>query len=286
LLLLLFLRFKRPCSHFFFFVFLFFFLLLNLPKLAAPLVLLLVAFPSLSVFRLTTIAFYLFIFHQKSPPISIAHGSAGASGDSDSDSDASGSDDPNAPVAASRQQAVEHCAQGLTGRIDLRGEDRWAEGNDRRKLTEVPAAVFDDAVGHVRTLLLGGNKLAAVSPRLAELAGSLVRLDLSDNGLTEFPAAVCELTGLRTLELYKNKIKTVPDAIAKLTALRSLNLFNNNIMKLNNAVSSLTELRELNVSSNRLITLPSLKSLTKSVVRGGSGMLFAVGVLFLLCSLL
>jgi len=80
-------------------------------------------------------------------------------------------------------------------------------------------------------------------------------LDVSDNALTEVPAAIGGAADLEELLLFKNKIKTVDKAIGSLGKLTTLNLFNNVCMKVPPEIGQLGALEELNMAANKMMML-------------------------------
>jgi Leucine-rich repeat (LRR) protein len=65
----------------------------------------------------------------------------------------------------------------------------------------------------VQYLYLGGNNLEELDPRIFESYPSLSWLDVRDNRLTSFPAAVKEHPGLKTLLLGGNYLRALPNEL-------------------------------------------------------------------------
>ena len=96
------------------------------------------------------------------------------------------------------------------------------------------------------------------SPILAafpDIPAGTASLDVSDNALTEVPAAIGGAADLEELLLFKNKIKTVDKAIGSLGKLTTLNLFNNVCMKVPPEIGQLGALEELNMAANKMMML-------------------------------
>ncbi len=80
------------------------------------------------------------------------------------------------------------------------------------------------------------------------------RLDLSHNGLSDFPMEILQFTNLQTLNLSNNGIEKIPAEISKLSKLQRLNLATNGLKKLPAELSSLKHLKLLDVSQNQFLT--------------------------------
>lgn len=79
------------------------------------------------------------------------------------------------------------------------------------------------------------------------------RLDLSHNGLAEFPMEIVKFTNLQSLNLSNNGIEQVPSDIGRLTKLQKLNLSTNGLKKLPVEIASLKHLKMLDVSQNQFL---------------------------------
>ncbi|KAG5360530.1 Adenylate cyclase [Yarrowia sp. B02] len=110
------------------------------------------------------------------------------------------------------------------------------------------------------TLDLSCNQLTRINNNVA-LLKQLRRLSLSNNNVTDFPMAVCNLPNLIELDLSFNRLSSVPASISKLVNLERLVLNNNYISKLPNDIKSLVQLKELDVRYNRLNNVDALSSL-------------------------
>jgi Leucine-rich repeat (LRR) protein len=83
----------------------------------------------------------------------------------------------------------------------------------------------------LQDLFLGGNKLTALPPEMANLS-NLRKLALSANPQLNFAAAfsiLSSLTKLQTLNLSGNQLETIPPEIAKLSMLEVLVLSGNKL---------------------------------------------------------
>ena len=85
------------------------------------------------------------------------------------------------------------------------------------------------------------------------------RLDLSHNGLVEFPAEILRLPNLQSLNLSNNGIETLPTDIVKLHKLQHLNLSTNGLKKLPAEIASLRYLKKLDISQNQFLNSELLR---------------------------
>ena len=83
-----------------------------------------------------------------------------------------------------------------------------------------------------------------------------VRLDLSEQGITELPPEIGKLCDLRELILIRNQLNCVPSEIGLLCSLRKLSLYENRLNNLPSEIGQLKVLQRLVLSKNNLITLP------------------------------
>ncbi len=150
--------------------------------------------------------------------------------------------------------------------LDLSND--W-EADDKEKLTEIPAEVFD--FDWLQVLNLSFNEITTLPDPLASLQ-NLTILNLSFNGITTLPDAIASLQNLTYLNLGNNKISILPDAIASLQNLTELDLSHNQITTLPDAIAHLQNLTILNLSFNGITTLPdaiaSLQNLTTLYLGG------------------
>lgn len=133
---------------------------------------------------------------------------------------------------------------GPTPRVDL----------SKKQLTAVPEEQLGAAT---KTLLLHDNLLKSVPASLSSAVAQLVVLYLSNNRLSAWPEAVCELKRLEKLHLEHNLLTVVPESIARLApTLRKLYLNNNKIQHVANAIGELGLLTHLALHCNLLVALP------------------------------
>lgn len=158
----------------------------------------------------------------------------------------------------------------LSGRLSSEGSvgRSWALGSLRQ-------------LRHLRVLVIRGM-LQRIPGELNEVAGSLVRLEINNEGtrllvltglkrmvdLTELrlqdcqlerlPSALLALTSLRTLDLQHNKLRTLEEllSLAHLRRLSSLKLAYNRVLVLPASVAVLRGLVLLDLSNNQLQSLP------------------------------
>ncbi len=92
-------------------------------------------------------------------------------------------------------------------------------------------------------------------------------LDLSRNGLKEFPIQIASFPNLKELYLSHNKIDEIPAEICRLSKLEVLDVSVNKLTTLPHQIGGLSLLRELLLFRNKISILPPsigmLKSLTK-----------------------
>lgn len=85
--------------------------------------------------------------------------------------------------------------------------------------------------------------------------GSVV--NLSKQGLTEFPESVFDDTLIKTLRLFGNQLDSIPSRIGELSQLESLYLGRNKITTLPPEIGNLKKLKILSLQYNELVELPA-----------------------------
>jgi signal transduction histidine kinase len=97
------------------------------------------------------------------------------------------------------------------------------------------------------------------------------KLNLSDQGLTEFPRAVFDLPNLQMLMLNDNRLSALPADLGRLSKLSEIELNRNAFVEFPRELLDLVTLNELELSGNRITELPAditrLISLTELEVR-------------------
>ncbi|XP_060464129.1 leucine-rich repeat-containing protein 26 [Panthera onca] len=124
----------------------------------------------------------------------------------------------------------------------------------RRALPAVPAGLSR----RVRALLLDHNRVRALPPGAFVGAGTLLRLDLRENGLRRVHArAFWSLGALQQLDLSANQLEALaPGTFSPLRALRSLSLAGNRLARLEPAaLGALPLLYALSLQDNELPAL-------------------------------
>lgn len=138
----------------------------------------------------------------------------------------------------------EACARAPGGLVNCSG----------RALPAVPAGLSRG----VRALLLDHNRVRALPPGAFVGAGTLLRLDLRENGLRWVHArAFWSLGALQQLDLSDNLLEALaPGTFSPLRALRSLSLAGNRLARLEPAaLGALPLLRALSLRDNQLSAL-------------------------------
>jgi hypothetical protein len=115
-------------------------------------------------------------------------------------------------------------------------------------LTTAPAALA--SVAGLAILDLGENQLTAFPD--PALIPNVTTLYLSDNALTELPAAVASLTKLTYLNLDRNQLAALPPEIGSLTGLAYLRLNGNKLTALPESLGQLKNLKRLYLKGNPL----------------------------------
>ena len=118
---------------------------------------------------------------------------------------------------------------------------------------------------NILKLNLYNNKLAQFPEAISNFK-NLIFMDLSSNKLTSLSQAIGNNTKLKGLNLNKNQLTTLPDGIGKLKHLQHLFLRNNNLKNIPAAIGNLHSLVELDLAFNELTSMPgeivTLKKLT------------------------
>ncbi|KCZ78721.1 hypothetical protein H311_00241, partial [Anncaliia algerae PRA109] len=94
------------------------------------------------------------------------------------------------------------------------------------------------------------NKIKYISPSIQYLV-NLVKLDLSNNCITELPNEICKLRNLTWLNISHNKLRQLPFSFGDLNKLEELGLGKNLLESLPN-LNNLSQLRILSLFSNKL----------------------------------
>jgi Leucine-rich repeat (LRR) protein len=119
--------------------------------------------------------------------------------------------------------------------------------------TPAPAAAGQPGA---TSLSLAGLGLTSLPEYLADLAGTLLELDLSDNLIEHLPDWLGRFDQLRTLDLSRNHLATVPPSIKGLSRLTRLGLADNRLIELPAELGALRQLNHLDVSGNRHLMVP------------------------------
>ncbi|CAH1251192.1 LRRIQ4 [Branchiostoma lanceolatum] len=87
-------------------------------------------------------------------------------------------------------------------------------------------------------------------------ADGLLKLDLSNQGLTSIPEEVFDITDLEVLDVSNNKLTCIPEAIGRLQKLARLDADCNLLTSLPQAISTLQQLTHLYIYDNQLTEVP------------------------------
>jgi internalin A len=109
-------------------------------------------------------------------------------------------------------------------------------------------------------LVLGGNKINSISPKLSNLE-ELVLLYLNQMPLTKLPSSIGKLKKLEVLSLSNNafpeqRIRNFPKSMTNLKNIKNLDLSELRLKKFPQWICSLTALEVLDLRGNEITTLP------------------------------
>ncbi|XP_015257830.1 PREDICTED: leucine-rich repeat serine/threonine-protein kinase 2 isoform X2 [Cyprinodon variegatus] len=141
---------------------------------------------------------------------------------------------------------------------------RFVRTNSKSVLYGENSAALPKEKERIRLLDLSGNELGSLSclqddAFVQQQLWHVIRLDLSNNGLPEFPSAICQsLSSLTRLDLQGNQLQSLPDGLLALPSLRMLNVSRNLIGPVLSFHPAVTcpSLRQLNLSFNKITTFP------------------------------
>ncbi|XP_057548888.1 plant intracellular Ras-group-related LRR protein 8 isoform X1 [Amaranthus tricolor] len=195
----------------------------------------------------------------------------------------------NAPVVSNYQKIVEKINKdkvkfGAPVAVNKTRIERWkiigVIGLSESQLKAIPDEVWDCG-SSARVLDLSKNSISEISVKIScmknlqklilnandisddsiswqglnELKG-LTYLCLSQNCLTNLPAALGALTSLEQLLVAGNKLESLPIEFGQLTKLQILKVNNNRISTLPSCIGDCSALIEVDISSNLLVELP------------------------------
>lgn len=139
----------------------------------------------------------------------------------------------------------------------------------------VPDSMFQHA--QLQHLDLGGNRLAKLPGKLAQLSGllslsvegnalrdldgvgklaNLTALNARSNQLNKLPSEVCELLALVSLDVGDNALKALPESMRSLSTLEFLRADRNQLTEIPDAVFELANLRNLSLAQNQIAAVP------------------------------
>ena len=114
----------------------------------------------------------------------------------------------------------------------------------RMKWENVPEQIL--TFTQLKGLDLSKNRLAFI-PETFGVFKQLRVIDLSKNRLTEFPVALCQLTGLKKILLSRNMMTTIPECIGFFSNLTYLDLWDNPIVALPEQLTKVTTLKTVDL---------------------------------------
>ncbi len=85
---------------------------------------------------------------------------------------------------------------------------------------------------------------------------SVIKLDLSNSKLKEFPTVIFKFKNLQQLILTNNKLTSLPDNIGDFPYLAYLNVSKNKLTELPEGIGNLQSLNSFKMSQNKIKTLP------------------------------
>lgn len=112
-------------------------------------------------------------------------------------------------------------------------------------------------------LQLANNGLSEFPKEIFQLSGNLRTLDLSNNKTGNLPSTIGQFTNLKNLSMSHTKMNSVPEEIGALKKLETLNLSMNELTSLPSSFSNLVNLRTINISKNKFTEFPSVFSSMK-----------------------
>ncbi|OUL26450.1 GTPase [Nostoc sp. RF31YmG] len=171
------------------------------------------------------------------------------------------------------REKIQEAREKQLKELDLSND--WLAKEDKHKLTEIPAEVFE--LEWLEVLNLNGNQITTIPEAITRLQNltqlslrrnriatireiitdlkNLTQLDLGDNQLITIPEAITHLQNLTQLSLSRNGITTIRTVITRLQNLTHLNLSHNQITTIPKAITDLQNLTSLNLSDNRITTI-------------------------------
>mmetsp|Transcript_45405 Transcript_45405/g.73990 ORF Transcript_45405/g.73990 Transcript_45405/m.73990 type:complete len:674 (+) Transcript_45405:49-2070(+) len=110
----------------------------------------------------------------------------------------------------------------------------------------------------LKVLKADENQLSSWSevPPSLQLCSTLQDLSLTSNQFVTFPAEICQLTFLTTIDFAQNKLDSIPSSISFLSSLTSLSLSGNKLTSLPSALVHMPLLSCLYLDDNSLSSLP------------------------------
>ncbi|TXG69267.1 hypothetical protein EZV62_004202 [Acer yangbiense] len=123
------------------------------------------------------------------------------------------------------QEKGKFLVQTSVGLTEAPETEKW-EGVKRMSLMENQIENLPETLScpHLSTLFLNKNCLKMINNDFFRFMPSLKVLNLSSNGLIEFPLGISRLVSLQHLDLSDTKIKELPEELKALANLRCLNL--------------------------------------------------------------
>jgi Leucine-rich repeat (LRR) protein len=107
------------------------------------------------------------------------------------------------------------------------------------------------AIASAEAALTAAPEFTSVESSLKE-PSKVLKVNLSYNGLTDFPLEVLRCTNVRVLDVSNNGLTTLPDEIATLPNLQKLVIATNGFRKVPACIEKIKSLKVLDLSQNQI----------------------------------
>lgn len=118
--------------------------------------------------------------------------------------------------------------------------------------------LFQEKIAEAPSIQEDTTPSSSTTPGTVERKKNKTSVDLSNQGLIEFPKEILNNTSITTLILSNNNIKTLPSEIGRLTNLEELYLDNNQLEgALVGEIRHMSKLEILDVHNNKMTGIPA-----------------------------